>query len=132
MIGGSFAAQATSSAGADQRTGTLTVDGHEYRFTPSTCLITSEDFVVAGSGVDDDEQFWVAASSTELDLAVGTGSETEKPAEDQLWLLSDEAPSWRAGGTVVTAVAPMSDHRRTGSTSVVGKLEFDCGAARPT
>ena len=132
VIGGSVAAQAASSPAAVDGSGTLTVDGVVYPFTPTTCLITSDQFVVAGSGADGDERFWVAGSTTEIDLAIGTSTETAEPAEHQLWLVSDAAPSWRAADTVVTARTVMSDPRRNDATTLIGLLEFDCGPARPT
>ena len=132
VIGGSVAAQAASSSGATAASGMLTVDGTDYRFAPSTCLITGGQFVVAGSGIDGDEQFWVAASSAEIDLAVGTNSEVAEPSEDQMWLVSDETPSWTAAGNVVSAEASMSDPRRADAPASTGVLEFDCGTDGPT
>ena len=108
--------------------GTLTVGGVVYHFTPTTCLISDEDFVATGHGLDDGEQFWVSASSVGLDLAVGTESEIEEPADDQLWLISDDAPEWTADGNTVTARAPMADRRSPQSTTVVGSLELRCDA----
>lgn len=107
--------------------GTLTVDGIVYIFTPTTCLISEKDFVAAGTGVEAGEQFWVSASNVRLDLAVGTESEIDEPAEDQLWLISDEIVDWNARGRTVTASAPMTDHRSPQSTTVLGSLELDCG-----
>jgi len=106
--------------------GTLTVDGVVYRFTPTTCLISDEDFVATGTGFDDGEQFWVSASSVGLDLAVGTESEIDEPADDQLWLINNESVDWKATGNTVTAWAPMTDQRSPTSTTVVGALELRC------
>ncbi len=107
--------------------GTLTVDGNVYEFTPTTCLISEEDFVAAGTGFDDGERFWVSASSVGLDLAVGTENEIEEPADDQLWLISeDEAIDWTATDETVTARASMIDSRSPQSTTVVGSLELHC------
>ena len=106
--------------------GTLTVDGVVYQFTPTTCLISDEDFVAAGTGFDDGERFWVSASSKSLDLAVGTESEVEQPAGDQLWLISDQDIDWEATGDTVTAMAPMVDRRAPRSTTMLGSLELRC------
>ena len=107
--------------------GTLTVDGIVYEFTPTTCVISDEDFVAAGTGFDDGERFWVSASSVGLDLAVGTESEIEEPAEDQLWLISeDEVIDWSAQDETVIAEANMTDQRSPQSTTVHGSLELHC------
>jgi hypothetical protein len=132
VVGASFAAQAMSEPELVDGSGTLTVDDVAYRFTPTTCLITSDDFVAAGRGLDGDEQFWVSASSVGLDLAVGTESEIDEPAEDQLWLMSDEQVSWQADGNTVTATASMSDHRAPDSVAVEGSLELNCNDTRAT
>ncbi|MGI9615593.1 MAG: hypothetical protein ACR2QO_21955 [Acidimicrobiales bacterium] len=132
VLGASIAAQAVSDSAAAEGSGVLTVDGVDYRFTPTTCLITSDDFVAAGPGVDGDEQFWVSASSVSLDLAVGTESEIDKPSEDQLWLLSDDPIAWEADGNTVTAEASMSDHRLPESNEMAGALELSCADAPAT
>jgi hypothetical protein len=132
IAGASYAAQAVSDTEQVDSSGTLTVDGIEYQFTPTTCLITSDEFVAAGHGVDGDDQFWVSASSVSLDLAVGTESEIEEPAEDQLWLMSDDPVSWQVDGSTVTARAPMSDHRLPESTTMMGALELNCDDAQTT
>ena len=132
IAGGSVAAQAMSEPERVDGSGTLTVDGVVYHFTPTTCLITSDDFVAAGRGTDGDEQFWVSASSVSLDLAVGTESEIEEPAEDQLWLVSDDPVSWQVEGNTVTARASMSDRRIPESGAMPGSLELNCSEPRTT
>lgn len=110
--------------------GTLTVDGIVYDFTPTTCQIGDDDFVAAGTGFRDDEQFWVSASSVGLDLAVGTQSEVEEPAADQLWLISEDGLVWeRTTGDTITAEVDMTDRRSAPSTTVHGSLELHCSAA---
>lgn len=107
-------------------TGTLTVDGDVYAFTPTTCFISEQDFVAAGIGYRESEQFWVSASSASLDLTVGTKNEIDQPAHDQLWLASDQPVDWRASGQTIVANAEMSDHRTPGGATVTGRLELRC------
>ena len=110
--------------------GTLTVDGIVYNFTPTTCQIGEDDFVAAGTGFRDNEQFWVSASSVGLDLAVGTQSEVEEPDADHLWLISEDCLVWeRTTGDTITAEVDMTDRRSAPSTTVHGSLELHCSAA---
>ena len=106
--------------------GSLIVDGVTYDFTPTTCLISDEDFVAAGTGFDGPDRFWVSASSVGLDLSVGTENEVDEPAVDQLWLISEEVTDWQASGQTVTARAPMVDRRSPQSTTLVGSLHLRC------
>lgn len=107
--------------------GTLVVGGEQYQFTPTTCFVSNEDFAVAGSGSDGTGGFWVTASSVSLDLAFGTETATDQPADDQLWLVSDEVNDWQANGQEITAEAPMTDRRDPDSPSFLGTLEVRCG-----
>ena len=106
--------------------GTLTIGDTTYAFTPTACFISDEDFVAAGTGFDGDDRFWVSASSVSLDLAVGTKTEIDQPADDQLWLNANENVDWTATGQTVVARAPMADRRSPGSTTVMGSLELRC------
>ncbi|MCP4225493.1 MAG: hypothetical protein GY773_19330 [Actinomycetia bacterium] len=106
--------------------GTLVVDDTTYTFTPTTCFISEEDFVAAGKGVLDTQQFWVTASGVGLDLAVGTENEIDQPADDQLWLVADDTIDWHATGQTIVAQAEMSDRRTPEVEPVVGSLELHC------
>ncbi len=106
--------------------GTLTVGDHVYYFRPTSCVISDEDFAAAGTGIDDGQRFWVSASSIGLDLAVGTSSEIEQPADDQLWLVSDDRVDWEIHDDTVSATASMADRRVADATPVLGALELHC------
>lgn len=114
-------------SGSSEGSGVLTIGEATYTFTPITCFVSEEDFVAAGTGVDGSEQFWVSASSINLDLIFGTDNEVDQPADDQLWLASENVINWNATGQTVVARAPMSDRRTPDSTEVVGSLEVRCG-----
>jgi hypothetical protein len=106
--------------------GTLTIDDDVYPFTPTTCFITDQDFVAAGTGSSGSDQFWVSASSSGLNLTFGTENEIDHPPSDKLWLVSDDTIDWFATGRKVTAQTEMSDHRIPGFTPVTGHLELRC------
>lgn len=112
-----------------QGSGTLVVDGNSYSFVPTTCFISDEEFVAAGTGYDRGQRFWVSASSVNLDLSVGTESAIDQPADDELWLISDELIDWQSTGQSVVARAPMSDRRLSDSQPIVGSLELHCDSA---
>ena len=123
-----MAERAETDAAVSSGSGILTVDGLSYPFTPTTCFISEEDFVAAGPGFVDTDQFWVSASSVSLDLAVGTEGELDQPTDDQVWLISNANVDWHATGRTVVAEAPMSDRRSPDSPTVVGTLELRCDA----
>ena len=83
----------------------LDVGGVVYEFTPSTCTITDGDFVAAGSGEIGGETFWVSASTDELNLAVGTTNEFDRPADDAVWLSSVEGIDWTSQGPGLQAAS---------------------------
>ncbi|MEM7272743.1 MAG: hypothetical protein AAF547_06670 [Actinomycetota bacterium] len=105
---------------------TLDVDGVAYRFTPSTCTITEDDFLAAGSGTVDGESFWLAVSSDGINLAVGPETESELPADDQLWLVSVEEIRWLASDGTVTASVGLRDERDLEAERLQSRLSLTC------
>ena len=108
--------------------GTLVIGDHTYAFTPTTCFISDEDFVAAGTGVFEAQQFWVTASAIGLDLTVGTENEIDQPADDQLWLVADDMVQWHATGQTIMARAEMTDRRTPEAQPVVGSLKLNCAS----
>lgn len=116
-------------ASSPEESGRLDVEGVSYRFAPSTCTITSDDFLAAGGGSIGGEPFWVSASADRVNLAIGPESEEERPADDQLWLMSVEDVRWRAADESITATAMMRDERDTNSEVVMATLTIECRSA---
>lgn len=119
----------TGAASVDEETARLEVAGTTYLFTPSTCTITETDFLASGSGDIGGEPFWVSASGDRFDLAVGPNNEEERPAEDQLWLISVDDVRWSAADQTITASAIMRDERDTTAESLRGTLSVECSPA---
>lgn len=118
------------SADADTpMTAQLEIDGVSYTFAPTTCTITDTDFVAAGSGDLNGEPFWVSASGDGVNLSVGSESEVERPAEDQLWLVSVNKVRWQAEDDSITASAWLRDERDTNARAVSGRLSVECPVA---
>lgn len=118
-----------SSASAESGHGQLTVGGTTYAFSPSTCTIADSDFLVAGHGEVDGEPFWLSASGLRVNLAVGQESETERPEDDDLWLVSVDEISWRSDETHIDASATMRDERDALAGSHRGSLSVECPSA---
>ena len=129
VLASGIAGSALTSESAVARSGRLSVGGVTYRFAPTTCTITDEDFVAAGSGTIDDQTFWVSATADGVDLEVGPESEIEVPAEDQLWLRSVDEITWTASGGEIEASTLMRDERRNRSDSMPGALTVTCPLA---
>ena len=106
--------------------GTLTVAGETYSFTPTTCFVSEEDFVAAGPGYQGTTRYWVSASGVSLDLAFGTENEVDQPADSQVWLVSDELIDWDATNGGVVAKATMTDRRDPDSPTFLGTLSVRC------
>ena len=110
-------------------TAQLDVDGVAYRFAPVICTMTDNDFLAAGSGRLDGEPFWISASADGVDLVVGQESETERPHDDQLWLMSVNQVVWESTDGTVTASAVMRDERHPKSRNFRAMLSIKCPEA---
>lgn len=104
----------------------LVVDGVTYRFAPTTCTVTETDFLAAGNGMINGETFWVSASADRVNLTVGPETEIERPADDQLWLVSVQEVRWQAINRTITASAVLGDERITDSPQVRSQLSVSC------
>lgn len=130
LSGFAIGISAANAGPADARpeTGQFDVDGVAYRFAPTTCTITDNDFLAAGPGEVDGEPFWISASADRVDLTVGQDSGLQRPADDQLWLISVAEVSWEVDDDFVTASAVVRDERDPNSPSYRGSLSFSCPA----
>ncbi len=115
----------TSSA----ETAQLDVNGVAYRFAPTVCTMTENDFIAAGSGRVDGEPFWISASADGVNLMVGQDAETERPGDNQLWLLSVNEVAWQPTEGELTASAVMRDERHPKSASYRATLSIQCPEA---
>lgn len=122
-----FARASDEIATIEGSSGTLTIDGVDYDFAATTCLISEDDFVAAGTGFDGQNQFWVSASSGVLDLSVGTENDIDKPEDNQLWLVNQEPVDWHVSNETVMAKAPVSDQRSPNSDPTIASLRLRCG-----
>jgi hypothetical protein len=107
----------------------LVVDGIDYPFELDTCFVGNDSFVVAGHGRQNDEDFRVLASSSEVELAFGVTDEADPVPEDSLWLGTEDSVSWSATEAGVTAWLELAE--RLGDDQVVhaAQLRINCGVA---
>ncbi len=104
----------------------LEVGDIRYEFAPSVCTFTPTDFVAAGSGTVDGEPFWVSASSRSVRLSVGTDSELQRPADDQLWLTSVGELAWDRSSESLQVHTLMRDGRSDDARRVLARLSVSC------
>ena len=126
FAGLAFALSAAGIASSDNGQGKLGVNGVEYVFSPATCSVSDSDFVTAGPGSLDGEPFWISASGDRLNLAVGQQSETDRPGDDELWLVSVNPISWTMEDGAIIARATMRDERDPTSEAFEGTLSVQC------
>ena len=98
-----------------------------YSFSPTTCVVSNDGFVVSGNGTHQSERFWLNASAADIQLAVGVESELDTPADDQLWLTSVGDIEWRrTADQGIEAEAQLLDSRDPDSAVVTGVFEVRC------
>ena len=127
VFGGARLAQAvipTSIEGVGS--GTIVIGTQSYEFVPTDCFISDEGFVVAGTGHNGSDRFWVSASSADLDFSVGTERPTDLPTKDQQWLVSTSALEWTSDGHSIAASTVVTDKRRPGAAQHDSRLELIC------
>ncbi|MEM7325354.1 MAG: hypothetical protein AAF531_19860 [Actinomycetota bacterium] len=129
LTGFAFVLSSAGLTGTDSEpteSASLVVDGVTYRFSPTTCTVTDTDFLAAGAGTINGETFWVSASADRVNLAVGPETEAERPADDQLWLVSIREVRWQAINKTITATALLGDERLADSPQVRSQLSVSC------
>ena len=109
--------------------GSLLVDGQTYQFTTDNCVITNDEFIAAGTGSNGGELFRIAASISSIELAFGTDDELSEPADGQLWLQSDQPPTWSASENAVTATVDLRNPLDPQSAGLPATLRLNCPAS---
>ncbi len=113
---------ATSSGSA-----ALTIGGTTYQFTTTACTVTATDFLAAGSGRIDGEDFWISVSPEVAELALGTADESTRSDDgDDLWLMSVGPLEWSATDGEVEAVLSMGNERTPDAPPVRGRFRAVC------
>ena len=108
-------------------TGILTIGSASHAFTATTCFVSDDDFIVAGTGLDDaDDRFWLSASSANFDVAVGVEQAGDTPPTDKPWLASTDTIRWRHDGPDVSAATLLGDRRIASTTPIDGTIELRC------
>lgn len=107
----------------------LEVGSDRYEFTPSVCTFTDTDFIAAGSGNIDGEAFWISASSRSVRLTVGTNSEVQRPADDQLWMTSVGELRWERSSDSLRVQTLMRDGRNDNAFETPARLSVSCSTS---
>ncbi|MEM7341803.1 MAG: hypothetical protein AAF467_24365 [Actinomycetota bacterium] len=106
---------------------TLDIQADHYAFAPGTCVVSADGFVVSGSGTFQSERFWVNASASTIQIAVGVESELDTPPDDQLWLTSVGDVEWRrTADQGIEADADLVDSRNPDASAIPGHFEVRC------
>ena len=121
-----FSSNLSGATGSSESTGTLTVEGSDYVFSPTTCGITADDFVVSGPGEQGEEAFVVSASSGSVELAFGIVSEIDTPASSEMWLANAQEIEWSRSGDTIEATLSMIDRNHTDVAPLDAMLSVTC------
>lgn len=119
----------TGQAAVASEKGYLEVNEVRYEFEPSNCTFTETDFAAAGTGMIDDESFWISASGRSISLSVGTSSEVDRPDRDQVWMTSVGGLRWAVSGDSLRVETTMEDGRLDPSTRHPATLVVSCATA---
>ncbi|MEL6982435.1 MAG: hypothetical protein AAFO29_08425, partial [Actinomycetota bacterium] len=128
MVG--LALRSTSSAAAPETgSAALTVGGVTYEFVPSACTITSTDFLAAGSGQIDGQDFWVSMSPEAAEIALGTSDESARSDDaGDLWLRNDGAVEWTVEGDSIEAELSLRDERVSEDRTNRARFSASCAS----
>lgn len=121
-----FGSGITSAARTNSASGALQVGPDSFTFTPTSCQVTNDDFVVAGPGSNGGDSYWVSASVAGIEVAFGTDSSIEEPIGGDVWLASATEISWTQTANTVTASAVMIDRNDPEEPTLDGRLRFAC------
>lgn len=128
MVG--LALRSTSSATSPESdSAALTVGGITYEFVPSACTITSTDFLAAGSGQIDGQDFWVSMSPEAAEIALGTNDESARSDDaGDLWLRNDGAVEWTVEGDSIEAELSLRDDRVSEDRTSRARFSATCAS----
>jgi hypothetical protein len=86
------------------------VGGDRYAFSPKTCVVVDDAFVVSGLGEHDGEPFVASFSKPGgIEVAFGVTSDTERPDADEPWWVSSQVSRYQVTGDTVRASALVED-----------------------
>lgn len=107
--------------------GVLVVDGVDYAFELDTCFVGEDSFVVAGHGRQDNEDFRVLASPSEVELAFGVTDESAPVPEDSLWFGTKDNVTWFSDQSIVTARLKLIERLDGNEIPHEAELHINCG-----
>ncbi len=114
--------RASSSASA-----VFTIDGTTYDFTPTSCTVTATDFLAAGPGQLDGEDFWISVSPEAAEVALGTADErTRSDDADDAWYRNNGIVDWSVKGDTVEATLALRNERMPDSGTLRGHFTATC------
>lgn len=105
----------------------LVVDGVDYEFELDTCFVGEDSFVVAGHGRQNNEDFRVLASPSEVELAFGVVDESAPVPEDSLWFGTKDSVSWSANQSRITARLNLIERVAESEIEHEALLDINCG-----
>lgn len=106
----------------------LVVDGVDFEFELDTCFVGDDSFVVAGHGRQNDQDFRVLASPSEVELAFGVIDESAPVPEDSLWFGTKDSVAWSATQSRVTARLNLIERVAESEIEHEAVLRINCGA----
>lgn len=114
--------RASSSASA-----VFTIDSTTYDFAPTSCTVTATDFLAAGPGQLDGEDFWISVSPEAAEVALGTADErTRSDDVDDAWYRNNGIVNWTVDGNTVEATLSLRDERMPDSGTLRGHFTATC------
>lgn len=106
----------------------LVVDGVDYEFELDTCFVGEDSFVVAGHGRQNDQDFRVLASPSEVELAFGVVDESAPVPENSLWYGTKDSVSWSATQSRITARLNLIERVAESEIEHEALLSINCGS----
>lgn len=106
----------------------LVVDGVDYEFELDTCFVGEDSFVVAGHGRQNDQDFRVLASPSEVELAFGVVDESAPVPDDSLWYGTKDSVSWSATQSRITARLNLIERVAESEIEHEASLSINCGS----
>lgn len=106
----------------------LVVDGVDYEFELDTCFVGEDSFVVAGHGRQNDQDFRVLASPSEVELAFGVVDESAPVPDDSLWYGTKDSVSWSAAQSRITARLNLIERVAESEIEHEASLSINCGS----
>lgn len=106
----------------------LVVDGVDYEFELDTCFVGEDSFVVAGHGRQNDQDFRVLASPSEVELAFGVVDESAPVPENSLWYGTKDSVSWSATQSRITARLNLIERVAESEIEHEASLSINCGS----